>query len=51
MMNPGVQKPHISASLSQNACCTGCSWPLAEASPSTVRILLPWTSIASVEHE
>ena len=25
MMKPGVQKPHISASLSQNACCTGCS--------------------------
>ena len=25
MMKPGVQKPHISASSSQNACCTGCS--------------------------
>ena len=33
MMNPGVQNPHISASLSQNACWTGCSWPLGEASP------------------
>ena len=39
MMKPGVQKPHISASLSQNACCTGCSVaPLAR--PSTLRICL-----------
>ena len=50
MMNPGVQKPHINPSASQNACCTGCSVaPLAR--PSTVRICLPTTSIASVEHE
>ena len=46
---PGVQKPHISPSASQKACCTGCSVPSALARPSTVRICLPWTSIASVE--
>ena len=47
---PGVQKPHISASRSQKACCTGCSVaPLAR--PSTVRICLPCASMASVEHE
>src|ERR1051325_1947939 len=47
---PGVQKPHMSASTSQKACCTGCS-ASPFASPSTVRICLPCTSIASVEHE
>ena len=50
MTKPGVQKPHISASTSQNACCTGCS-VLPVDSPSTVRICLPCTSIASVEQE
>ena len=27
MTKPGVQKPHISASQSMKACCTGVSWP------------------------
>ncbi len=44
--NPGVQKPHIRASTSQNACCTGCIAPLGAARPSTVRMVLPCTSIA-----
>ena len=36
---PGVQKPHIRPSLSQNACCTGCSTvPCVKL--STVRIAL-----------
>ena len=48
---PGVQKPHIRASTSQNACCTGCIVRFAAARPSTVRTALPWTSTASVEHE
>ena len=46
---PGVQKPHIRPSFSQNACCTG--WrtvPVVKL--STVRIVLPCISIASVVH-
>src|SRR5439155_12597946 len=46
---PGVQKPHIRASTSQKACCTG--WSVVPVDrPSTVRICLPCTSIARVEH-
>src|SRR5437773_1814332 len=60
MIKPGVQKPHCSPCLSQNACCSGCRSPswlnpsiVLIALPSactarTVQLLIAWPSISTV---
>ena len=40
---PGVQKPHCSPCLFQNACWIGCSSPSGCASPSTVVTVAPFS--------
>src|SRR4051812_41128643 len=48
MIMPGMQNPHCGTPCFTNAACTGCSEPSeADASPSTVRTLLPRACIAS----
>src|SRR5580658_8977031 len=49
--NPGMQNAHWTPCSSTTPCCTGCSVPSADASPSIVTIFFPRTECVSVEHE
>src|SRR5690606_13808136 len=50
MSIPGVQKPHCSAWLSWNACCSGCSSP-SSAKPSMVVLSRPSACTANTEQD
>jgi hypothetical protein len=41
MIMPEVQYPHWKASVSRNACCTGCNWPPASSASIVVMAFVP----------